>query len=118
MGRTRPTFRDALDRIEADWAPFRRSLRRRHQRDFDRLFEHARGHADAAGQQNPADPWRGLLVAVLLAHERECEQLRERVAALEDRVAVLEEQVGTPDDGARPVGTRAKSDPDPAPDRE
>jgi len=75
MGRTNPTLRDRLDRLERDWRPFRRALRRRHQDDFDRLFERARGHADAAGQQNPPDAWRAFVFAVLLAQEREIQQL-------------------------------------------
>lgn len=78
MGRTGPTVREQLDRLERDWRPFRRSLRRRHRPAFDRLFERARGHADAASQQNPRDPWRAFVVAVLLAHEAELRALRER----------------------------------------
>jgi hypothetical protein len=76
MGRTNPTLRDRLDRLERDWQPFRRALRRRHRADFDRLFERARGHADAAGQQNPPDAWRAFVLAVLLAQERELRRLR------------------------------------------
>jgi len=75
VGRTNPTMRDRLDRLESEWQPFRRSLRYRHQDDFDRLFERARSHADAASQQNPRDPWRAFVLAVLLAQERELEAL-------------------------------------------
>jgi hypothetical protein len=79
MGRTNPTLRDRLDRLEHDWRPFRRALRRRHRGDFDRLFERARGHADAAGQQNPPDVWRAFVLATLLAQERELRELREAI---------------------------------------
>lgn len=79
-------MRDQLDRLEREWQPFRRSLRRRHQPSFDALFERARGHADAATQQNPRDPWRALVFAALLAQERELANLRERVDELEDSV--------------------------------
>lgn len=75
MGRSGPTVRDQLDRLEREWQPFRRTLRRRHRPAFDRLFERARGHADAASQQNPRDPWRAFVLAVLLAQERELEAL-------------------------------------------
>lgn len=77
MGRTNPTLRDRFDRLEREYRPFRRSLRRHQQADFDRLFERARGHADAASQQNPPDAWRAFVVAVLLAHERELGRLAE-----------------------------------------
>jgi hypothetical protein len=79
MGRTNPTLRDRLDALERDWRPFRRALRRRHRPDFDRLFERARGHADAAGQRNPPDVWRAFVLATLLAQERELRELREEL---------------------------------------
>ena len=75
MGRTAPTVRESLDRLEAEHQPFRRSLRRRHQPAFDRLFERARTHADAASQQNAADPWRTFVLTVLLAQELELQRL-------------------------------------------
>jgi len=71
-------MRDRLDRLESEWQPFRRSLRYRHQDDFDRLFERARSHADAASQQNPRDAWRAFVVGVLLAQGRELRRLREQ----------------------------------------
>ena len=83
MGWTNPTLRDRLDALERDWQPFRRALRRRHRAGFDRLFERARGHADAAGQQNPPDVWRAFVLATLLAQERELRELRERVEGVE-----------------------------------
>lgn len=73
MGRTNPTVRDEFDRIEREWSSFRRALRRRDQPAFDRVFERARAHADAASQQNPRDPWRAFVLAVLVAQERELE---------------------------------------------
>ena len=65
--------------MEGDWAPYRRTLRRRDQPHFDRLFERAREHADAAGQLDPADPRLSILFSMLLAHERELSALRERL---------------------------------------
>mgnify|MGYP000474716974 CR=1 FL=1 len=93
MGRTRATTRDSLDALEREWNAFRRSLRRRDQPAFDRLFEHARGHAEAATQQNPADPWRGFVFAVLLAQERAIEAREEEIAALEEELAAREAEI-------------------------
>jgi hypothetical protein len=89
VGRTNPTYRDQLRRVEERWQSYRRALRADDRRHFDRLFEHARAHADAAGYQNHHDPTVPLLLAALLAHER-------RLAALED--AGLEHDTGR-DDG-------------------
>ena len=89
MGRSKPTFRNYVERLEGDWQPYRRTLRRRDQPHFDRLFEAARGHADAAGQLDPADPRVAILFSMLLAHERqlrEFEELRERLEGIERRV--------------------------------
>jgi hypothetical protein len=79
MGRTNPTFREFLRRYRESWAPFRRALRRRDQADFDRLFDGARRYADAAGYRNGVDPETAVLVAMLLAHERELAELRGRL---------------------------------------
>lgn len=79
MGRTNPTYRNAVRGLEAEWAPMRRALRAEYQQDFDRLFDRARGFADAAGHANPPDPERALLLSLLLAHEVELRQLRARL---------------------------------------
>ncbi|WP_265110198.1 hypothetical protein [Halosolutus halophilus] len=76
MGRTNSTYRDAVRRIESDWEPMRRALRREYQSDFDRLFDRARSIADAAGYANPREPERAVLLSVLLAHEIELRRLR------------------------------------------
>jgi len=91
MGRTNPTFRDLLGRIENRWSDYRRALRRDARPAFDRLFEYARRHADACGVQNPRDPFQAILLSVALEQERRIDELRERVAELEGRVADLED---------------------------
>lgn len=77
MGRTNPTYRDALSAIEREWEPMGRALRREYRADFGRLFDRARGFADAAGYANPPDPERAFLLSLLLAHEVELRRLRE-----------------------------------------
>ena len=85
MGRTNPTYRDALRALEEEWGPMRRALRREYQADFDRLFDRGRSFADAAGYANPPDPERAFLLSLVLAHEVELRRLRERLDALEER---------------------------------
>lgn len=81
MGRTNPTYRDALSGLEGEWEPMRRALRREYQADFDRLFDRGRTFADAAGHANHPDPERALLLSLALAHEVELRRLREELAA-------------------------------------
>lgn len=89
MGRTNPTYRNVVERQEERWQPFRRALRRRHEADFDRLFEYAARHASAAGYLNRTDPEVAMLFSMLLAVETERRGLEEQVAELEERVEAL-----------------------------
>jgi hypothetical protein len=91
MGRTNPTYRDALRAIEERWSDFRRALRRRDQPRFDRLFEYAREHADASGLLNHQDPLVPALFSVDLEQEQRLDDHEERIAALEAAVDESEE---------------------------
>ncbi|WP_197409717.1 hypothetical protein [Haloferax profundi] len=84
MGRTNPTYRDALRRYRESWSPYRRALRADAKADFDRLFERAHEHAAAAGHANPADPHRAVVLSMLLSQERELRRLREHVGTETD----------------------------------
>ncbi|WP_277554072.1 hypothetical protein [Halobaculum limi] len=86
MGRTNPTFRDLLSRMEDEWSDFRRALRRRHQPLFDRLFTYAREHADAASNLNHPDRLAPVLMSISIEQEARIDDLEERVAALEAHV--------------------------------
>jgi uncharacterized protein YceH (UPF0502 family) len=86
MGRTNPTFRDALQAIEDRWAEFRRALRRRDQPRFDQLFTYARTHADASGLLNHQNPLLPVFLSIDLEQERRLDALEERVDELETRL--------------------------------
>jgi hypothetical protein len=82
MGRTNPTFRDLLARVEDQWGQYRRGLRHGASQRFDRLFEYARRHADAASYQNPADALEAVLLSIDLEQERRLDDLENRVDTL------------------------------------
>ena len=94
MGRTNPTYRDALRAIEERWAEFRRALRRRDQPCFDRLFEYAREHADASGLLNHQNPLLPALLSIDLEQEGRLDDHEERLEELEQRFSetVTEQQ--------------------------
>lgn len=92
MGRTNPTYRNALRRLEREWEPMGRALRREYQADFERLFDRGRAFADAAGYANPPDPERAFLLSVLLAHEVELRQVRAELEVTRDRLEALERE--------------------------
>lgn len=94
MGRTNPTYRDAIRAIEERWTEFRRALRRRDQPLFDQLFEYAREHADASGLLNHQNPLVPALVSIDLEQEKRLEEHEDRLAALE---AALDEDLDAGD---------------------
>ncbi|RBI58575.1 hypothetical protein DMJ13_25935 [halophilic archaeon] len=84
MGRTNPTYRELVRAMEDRWADYRRALRHEDQAAFDRLFEHTRGYADAGGMQNHQPVEIAILMSIMLAHQRQLDDLEERLDALED----------------------------------
>ena len=93
MGRTNPTYRDVVRSLEENWQQYRKALRRVDKPHFDRLFEHAREHADAAGYLNHQQPEVTLLVSVVIEQEKRMQRLHERLRA-------VEREVGASDSGS------------------
>ncbi|WP_136590958.1 hypothetical protein [Salinigranum halophilum] len=83
MGRTNPTYRDTIRGLEDQWQPYRRALRSNDQPHFDRLFEHARAHADASGYLNHRLAEVPLLISVVLEQERRLCELEQAVDEVE-----------------------------------
>ena len=103
MGRTNPTYRDALRAIEERWSDFRRALRRRDQPRFDQLFEYAREHADASGLLNHQNPLLPALLSIDLEQEARLEDHEKRIEELERQ---LSEVSGTSTDSSVEDDTR------------
>jgi hypothetical protein len=87
IGRTNPTYRDALRAIE----DFRRALCRRDQPRFDRLFEYAREHADTSGLLNHQNPLLPALLSIDLEQEDRLDDHEERLEALEQALEQRDE---------------------------
>jgi hypothetical protein len=83
VGRTNPTYRDRLEALETEFSDHRRALRASEQEHFDRLFEHGRTYAHAAGYLNHPDPELPYLFSVMLAHQRQLAELSEQLEALQ-----------------------------------
>jgi len=83
MGRTKPTYRDAVRSLERRWDDFKRALRRRDQPQFERLFEYAQRHADAGGYLNHDEPLFPILISIDLEQETRLDELEDRIAELE-----------------------------------
>ena len=83
VGRTNPTYRDTLTALQQRWGAYRRGLRVDDQPHFDRLFAHARAHADAGGLLNHPRPLVPALMSIALEQEWQIAALEARIAALE-----------------------------------
>lgn len=79
MGRTLPTFRDQLDRLETEWSDYRRPLTDHEQRRWDALWQQARRHASAATNAAPLNPMEAALLSMLLEHEKRIAELEARL---------------------------------------
>lgn len=77
MGRTLPTFRALLDRLEVEWSDYRRALTEAEERRWDALWQQARRHGSASTNAAPLNPMEAVLLSMLLEHEK-------RLARLED----------------------------------
>lgn len=78
MGRTLPTFRALLDRLELEWSDYRRALTEAEQRRWDALWQQARRHASASTNAAPLNPLEAVLLSMLLEHEKRLVELENR----------------------------------------
>jgi hypothetical protein len=72
-----------IDHEKHRWDDMRRGLDPEHRRAFDAVFQRARRHASAAGNQGALDPLDAILMTVLVEMEAEVQRLLARVAWLE-----------------------------------
>jgi len=86
MGRTVRTYRDAVRIEEARWKDFRRTLRPFQRERFDRIFDYARGYADAGTMMVTPRIIEVILLSAILEMLGELDDIRERVQVLEEKI--------------------------------
>ena len=85
MGRTVRTYRDAIRIEEARWKEFRRTLRPSQQERFDRIFDYARGFADAGTMMVTPRVIEVILLSAILEILGEIDKIKGRVQLLEEK---------------------------------
>ncbi len=90
MGKSVPTFRKELERIESDWKKFRKALRSDEKEMFDELFKKAKQHASAAQYQANPDPMETIFFSIILEQQMEIDRLKRK---LEDKSRKVDEKV-------------------------
>lgn len=77
MGRTLPTFRALLDRLEREFSDYRRALTEEEKKRWDALWQQARRHASASTNAAPLNPMEAALLSMLLEHEKRLTELED-----------------------------------------
>ena len=70
MGRTVLPFSQVLEREYEECKKFRRALRKEDQEAFDRLFDRAKLHVQAAAYTSHPWPLESILLSICLEHEK------------------------------------------------
>jgi hypothetical protein len=84
VGRTVRSYRTVLEDMIDQWQRFRKALRKEDRAAFDRLMDRARMHASAASYDTRVDPVESFFMSILLEQEKEIEELRKKLEALEN----------------------------------
>ncbi len=79
MGKSVPTFRDELKKIESEWKNYRRALRGKEKYIFDELFNKAKKHASASQAQAHIDPMESILFSMILEQQMEIDRLKRKI---------------------------------------
>lgn len=79
MGRTVPTYRNALESEILSWRNFKRALRNKEKTAFDDMMNIARNHATASMNVARFEVMEAVFMSILLEHQKEIESLKKRV---------------------------------------
>lgn len=83
MGRTVPSYRQALEAEIALWENFRRALRGREIEAFDKMMDACRSHASAGSMATRAVISESMFMCILLSQQMELIEMRERLERIE-----------------------------------
>ena len=86
MGRTVRTYRDAVRIEEGRWKDFRRTLRPSQREHFDRIFDYARGFADAGTMMVTPRIIEVILLSAIMEMLSEIDEIKGRVQVLEKKL--------------------------------
>ena len=86
MGRTVPSFRPALEHEIESWKDFKRALRPKEQKIFDKLMNFARIHADAGSMSARPMLSEVLFISFAIEQEKKIDLLEAKVKELEKRL--------------------------------
>ena len=83
MGRTVPSYRQALEAEIARWKGFRKALRGRDVEAFDRMMNACRVYASAGGMATRTVLAEAMFMCMLISQQKELMEIREKIERLE-----------------------------------
>jgi len=86
VGRTVPSYRQALEAEIQRWEGFKRALRGRDLQAFDALMRACREYASAGGNASRPFISEAMFMCILLSLQRQLIEVRERLQILEGRL--------------------------------
>ena len=86
MGRTVPSYRQALEEEIMRWESFRRALRDRDTEAFDKMMVACRVYASAGGMATRPILTEAMFMSILVSQRKELMEIRESLERLEKRL--------------------------------
>lgn len=86
MGRTVPSYRQALEAEIRRWEGFRKALRGKDLEAFDEMMKACRIHASAGGMATRPILAEAMFMSILLGQQKELMEIRESLERLEKQL--------------------------------
>lgn len=86
MGRTVPSYRQALEEEIMRWEGFKRALRDKDEDAFDRMMNTCRIYASAGGMATRPILTEAMFMSILLSQRKELMEIRESLERLKERL--------------------------------
>jgi hypothetical protein len=86
MGRTVPSYRQALEAEIARWDGFRKALRGKDIEAFDKMMNACKAYASAGGMATRTILAEAMFMSVLLSQQKELMEIRESLERLEKQL--------------------------------
>ncbi len=86
MGRTVPSYRQAVEEEILRWESFRRALRDKDAEAFDRMMIACRVYASAGGMATRPVLTEAMFMSILLSQRKELTEIRESLERIEKRL--------------------------------
>ena len=86
MGRTVPSYRQALEGEVRRWKGFRKALRGKDVEAFDEMMKVCRIYASASGMATRPVLAEAMFMSILLGQQKELMEIRERLERLEKQL--------------------------------